>query len=1270
MYEAGARCFLEVGPHQVLTGLVRECLADRTDVLTISVDRKGKDGIESLLYALANLSAAGYAMNFDVLWEGYAPVADPRAEARPRFTVKLNGANYGRPYPDARARERRMEEHTAAQPIRPSAVVSKRVEEQRSEYIEDLPVSNKTMNGTPVPGVAQAAPQPVEAVGPPAPAASGASLEAYALYQKTLAETHMAYLKTVEESLTQAHQAYLRTMEATFLQMAGQAPSASVPVQRIAAPVAPAPVAPAPVAPAPVVPAPVVAAPVVAAPVVAAPVAPAPVAHVAAAPVAPVAPAPAAVDLNGAMLAIVADKTGYPQDMLSLDMALEADLGIDSIKRVEILSALQEEVPSLPELDPGKMASLATLREIVDFLAKHTGSSHAPAPAPAPAPASAPSMASTTAAPAVNLNGAMLAIVADKTGYPQDMLSLDMALEADLGIDSIKRVEILSALQEEVPSLPELDPGKMASLATLRQICEFLEALQTGGPEGNFVSQTRPELPGLAQTSPTYVLPARYGLELIDAPAVGLSCFTAESVVIVPDSGGVAEALKTLLEARGLHVTLETNVSAGARQVVFLAGLDGADGAARTRELHWRALEAAKTIAHAPLAFITVQDTGGSYGLEAFESHRAWTAGLTGLARTARLEWPEANVKAIDVSTTGLDAHTIASRIAGELLAGGPEVDVAIDPNGTRRILHTIELPAARISTLSVDEHSVIVASGGARGVTAGCLIELAKVARPRFILLGRTALEEEPESLRSLSDEASLKRALLDQLRAQGQAVTPAELSRRVASLLAMREIRATVSALHAAGSPAEYVPVDVNDINDLRKCLARFREMWGPITGVIHAAGVLADKRIADKTREGYERVFETKVGGLEALLDATASDPLRLIGLFSSVAARTGNVGQSDYAMANEVLNKVARAEAARRGESCVVTSMGWGPWAGGMVSPALEAHFKAQGVSLIGLEEGAKAFVAELGTVPGAVEVVLGDGLPTADGGQLRFHVGLQHGQDDYLEGHCIQDTPVLPVVVVLEWFLRAARAFGPGMNLQAIEHLKVLRGIKLDRFRGEGERFTIVATNAATKASTKQDDGADELVLALELLAHEGAVHYSATARLSTKPCARQQAPVTSGLDASPWSVSELYDGLLFHGASFQVIEEVEGVSERASKARLLPVTAMGWDITGWQTDAAVLDGGLQLALIHGALWSGKASLPTSIGEYRDYGFGPGDAPVECVLSLRQVNRHKIVCDLSFLGQQGDVLAQMNGVEMHFRGEPVVRPALGTETAAE
>ena len=149
---------------------------------------------------------------------------------------------------------------------------------------------------------------------------------------------------------------------------------------------------------------------------------------------------------------MVSEKTGYPVDMLELDMQLDADLGIDSIKRVEILSALQDRLPEAPAVRPEHLGTLRTLRQIADFL-------DGPASALPCRRRLERSRRVRAAATAHSRRRdsrrrpprCLLEVVSEKTGYPVEMLELDMQLDADLGIDSIKRVEILSALQDRLP---------------------------------------------------------------------------------------------------------------------------------------------------------------------------------------------------------------------------------------------------------------------------------------------------------------------------------------------------------------------------------------------------------------------------------------------------------------------------------------------------------------------------------------------------------------------------------------------------------------------------------------------------------------------------------------------------------------------------------------------------------------------------------------------------------------------------------------------------
>ena len=206
-------------------------------------------------------------------------------------------------------------------------------------------------------------------------------------------------------------------------------------------------------------------------------------------------------DLTSALLNVVSEKTGYPAEMLALDTDMEADLGIDSIKRVEILGAMRTLFPSLPKADPEAFAEVHTLGQTVDYMLASSGESeNLSAANPLTPEALLESALVSSTEPAVvtsnldseALTAALLRIVSDKTGYPVEMLALDTDMEADLGIDSIKRVEILGALRTEFPVLPQADPEAFAEVHTLGQIVEYLTAGEKKSKNPESVSVTIP----------------------------------------------------------------------------------------------------------------------------------------------------------------------------------------------------------------------------------------------------------------------------------------------------------------------------------------------------------------------------------------------------------------------------------------------------------------------------------------------------------------------------------------------------------------------------------------------------------------------------------------------------------------------------------------------------------------------------------------------------------------------------------------------------------
>lgn len=373
---------------------------------------------------------------------------------------------------------------------------------------------------------------------------------------------------------------------------------------------------------------------------------------------------------------------------------------------------------------------------------------------------------------------------------------------------------------------------------------------------------------------------------------------------------------------------------------------------------------------------ILLQNAGGS-----FQPHdrKCWHAGLAGLGRTAQREFPKATVRTIDVDVDGFGHSLAANRILEELLTGGSAPCVGLSSEG-RIVPYETAINLTAASTGVPQPGDTFLVTGGARGVTADCVIELARQTGSNFALLGRSEIKQWPVGLPLELDEKKLRGLLAAQAKRDNRKITPADINASAKSLLAGQEIQQTLAAIEAAGGKAIYLPTDIGDAARLRTAVQTATGKFGPITGLVHGAGVLADKLIAEKTADQVERVFSPKVLGLQTILSEVQSNTLKHIVFFSSVAARYGNVGQSDYAMANEVLNRAAHAVKAANPKACV-TSIGWGPWDGGMVDHGLRARFAEMGVDLISREAGARTFVSALMTGAACpVELVVGSELP--------------------------------------------------------------------------------------------------------------------------------------------------------------------------------------------------------------------------------------------------------------------------------------------------
>ncbi|MDF1563061.1 MAG: SDR family NAD(P)-dependent oxidoreductase [Deltaproteobacteria bacterium] len=1237
LHAEGVRTFVEVGPGARLSGMVQKTLQD-PDVQALALDASSgrRNGLIDLGRLLARLAVLGHELELE-RWDPEAIGSKPEAPARkgPKMSVPLSGVNYVSPRPARPPATPRpvLAPATAAPAPAPAALPS------------SAPVVGTSSRPTAAPIAFTEQVRPMS--DDPRHAALNANLQALLQMQSQTADLHRLFLEGQEAATATFRDLILRQQGLiTGQAVEPLALSTGHGLPALAAVAAPAIVA----APQPV-PAPALA--------------PAPVAQPEPALTA-VAPAPAAgVELAPALLEIVSERTGYPVEVLELDMDLDTDLGIDSIKRVEILSALQAKLPGLAAPDPEALGQLRTLGEIVAFM------QDAPAPAPAAAPlaGAAPSAADLPGDGSV-ISAALLEVVSEKTGYPVEVLELDMDLDTDLGIDSIKRVEILSALQARHPELPAPDPEQLAELRTLGSIVSFLYGAAEGVPAAAPAPAAKaPVTPAAPAAAPAAGPRPLYRAELASAPLgseAGALSLPAGTVVLIDGGDALGEALALALRARGSETLRlgwrEVEGAALPGQVAGLLLLPPltleAEAELELFQAALRGLQRVRPLLSTGALLSSLSRMDGHLGLAGTASADAVTGGaLAGLIKTAGLEWEGCQARVLDLDP---ELAVSAGAILDALLAAGP-VERGLSAEGLRGlVLHEAEVPAGGHRFGREDR---VLLTGGARGVTAAAALALAEASQATLFLLGRSpAPAAEPEWLAALADEAAIKRALLE--RGGGQSGALAAIEQECQAILRDREIRENLRRIEAAGSRVIYRSVDLRDAAALAAVLAELGAEHGAPTAVVHGAGVLADGHLDEKRAEGLAAVVTTKLTGWRNLRAALEGAPLKALVFFSSTTARVGRRGQADYALANEALDKLAHVERAARPGTRVV-SIGWGPWEGGMVTPSLARLFAAEGVPLIPLPAGARLLVDELQAPPEAAAqtVVLGGpvdqpGLapaprsaaaPAAGAEHLAFEIGLEPERQPFLSDHVIAGQAVLPLALSAEWLAQAALHEQPGLELIGIDGLRLFKGVRL----GAGERRALELRFGAARGEAGllrlparlQERGERPNVQAEVLLGD--AAQRQEPPRLLTLPARR----IASGLAAEP---AALYR-TLFHGNALRCLESLEAHTEQQIVARIRrapqPAEWLEAPLRGsWLTDPLALDAAFQLGILWSVAARGEPCLPAAVATYRQ----KVSRFPETMLLLGEVESlegQTLKMAFDWRSIEGELLAWMRGAEM-------------------
>ncbi len=272
-------------------------------------------------------------------------------------------------------------------------------------------------------------------------------------------------------------------------------------------------------------------------------------------------------------------------------------------------------------------------------------------------------------------------------------------------------------------------------------------------------------------------------------------------------------------------------------------------------------------------------------------------------------EFTQIQTRCIDLPATplrGLLAHKLEQQLLEELRAESHERLIALRP-AERWVQRISPLPVPKLASEAplerhwLREHGVYLITGGLGGIGLEVAKHLARHQRVRLVLLGRSHLPAE---------------AVWDDVLSQGDAASNPEAQR----ILSVRELR-------ELGAEVRVIAADVTDKDGMHDALSKVRAEFGPLSGVIHAAGLMDDEPMQEKTPASMGRVLAPKVKGT-LTLDELVHEDLDFFVLFSSVASFLGLPGQVDYTAANAFLDAFARERTQRAAGRTLVIN--WNAW----------------------------------------------------------------------------------------------------------------------------------------------------------------------------------------------------------------------------------------------------------------------------------------------------------------------------------------------------
>ncbi|MCG8471269.1 MAG: KR domain-containing protein, partial [Desulfobacterales bacterium] len=748
-------------------------------------------------------------------------------------------------------------------------------------------------------------------------------------------------------------------------------------------------------------------------------------------------------------------------------------------------------------------------------------------------------------------------IIAEETGYTTDMLEDDLDLEADLGIDTVKQVEVFGKISAEF-GLDVPENLQLRDLNTIAKLAGYIG--QQGG--GSAAPAATPSDAVTPISVPAFEEGGvnRYAIrikQLNDRSGVHFDLHK-KTLLLTMDKHGFGEQVKEVAEARGArvitlgesgchytcdladHAKLVETLSEMKRREPSIDGLlhlfpmDGfmegcpqgtssdAQGSIKGLFLMIRELKEALDRDGAVIGALSVGSVVFPYGEKGARASHPAFAGISGMLKTVNKEYDKTLVRLVDLAPgiTKNDARMAAAAFMGELTNGSKRVETGLE-SGRRFGLRLVAEDSTKGAPL-MKAGDTLVVTGGARGITYEILKDVVSHAACNLVILSRSDIDGlDPRFATGEVSEGQIMAAL----RAEMKGVKPLELKRAASKIMKIRETRDNLDRLREKAASVVYHAVDAADEAGVAKVLSGYAQ----VDGVVHAAGLEESAMIEKKELSSFNRVFDTKIKGAENLMGALKGKTPRFFITFSSVTARFGNEGQIDYTCANDMLGRMVQKFGEENG--CIAKVMDWTAWSGtGMATNAtVKMVLESRGLTFLPLERGVSLFMGELAGTESCESLFTGpdiafdrdfmfeevdaadferqtpfiDDVREKAADKMVFSRVLDLKRDLFLMDHSMKDVPIFLGATGIETMAEAAsRVLGKeGVRLESLTDFSIPYGIKI--LKQQPKELEIEAAK-----STKADDALDCRITSTfrkGKIVGKTTLHYEGTCRFTDKP---------------------------------------------------------------------------------------------------------------------------------------------------------------------